>query len=94
MNHLSNAFLVAAITLFTGAVSSLAEEGMQPQVAIITGEFRDPRSRKIGFQYDSAPARTTSRVILDEQNRFSLSVPTAWGTLVIGRYESGFPNLW
>lgn len=94
MNHLSNAFLVAAITLLTGAVASLAEEGMQPQVAIITGEFRDPRSREIGVQYDSAPARTTSRVILDEQNRFTLSVPTAWGTLVIGRYESGFPGLW
>ena len=94
MNHLSNAFLVAAITLLTGAVASLAEEGMQPQVAIITGEFRDPRSREIGFQYDSAPARTISRIVLDEQNRFSLSVPTAWGTLVIGRYESGFPSLW
>lgn len=94
MNHLSNAFLVAAITLLTGAVASLAEEGMQPQVAVITGEFRDPRSREIGFQYDSAPARTTSRIVLDEQNRFSLSVPTAWGTLVIGRYESGFPGLW
>ena len=34
------------------------------------------------------------RIVLDEQNRFSLSVPTAWGTLVIGRYESGFPSLW
>jgi len=94
MNHLSNAFLVAAIILLTGAVASLAEEGMQPQVAIITGEFRDPRSREIGIQYDSAPARPTSRIVLDEQNRFSLSVPTAWGTLVIGRYESGFPSLW
>ena len=94
MNHLSNAFLVAVITLLTGAVASLAEEGMQPQVAIITGEFRDPRSREIGFQYDSAPARTISRIVLDEQNRFSLSVPTAWGTIVIGRYESGFPSLW
>ena len=94
MNHLSNAFLVAVITLLIGAVASLAEEGTQPQVAIITGEFRDPRSREIGFQYDSAPARTTSRIVLDEQNRFSLSVPTAWGTLVIGRYESGFPSLW
>ena len=94
MNHLSNAFLVAAITLLTGAVASLAEEGMPPQVAIITGEFRDPRSREIGLQYDSAPTRATSRIVLDEQNRFSLSVPTAWGTLVIGRYESGFPSLW
>lgn len=94
MNHLSNAFLVAAITLLTGAVASLAEEGMQPQIAVITGEFRDPRSREIGIQYDSAPARTTSRIVLDEQNRFSLSVPTAWGTLVIGRYESGLPSLW
>ena len=94
MNHLSNAFLVAAITLLAGAAASLAEEGTQPQVAIITGEFRDPRSREIGFQYDSAPARTTSRIVLDEQNRFSLSVPTAWGTLVIGRYESGFPSVW
>ena len=94
MNHLSNAFLIAAITLLIGAVASLAEEGMQPQVAIITGEFRDPRSREIGLQYDSAPTRTTSRIVLDEQNRFSLSVPTAWGTLVIGRYESGLPGLW
>ncbi len=96
MNHLSNASLVAAITLFIGAVPSLAEEGMQPRVAIITGEFREPRSREIGIQYDSAlsPAQTTSRIVLDEQNRFSLSVPTAWGTLVIGRYESGFPSLW
>lgn len=96
MNHLSNAFLVAAITLLTCAVSSLAEEGMQPQVAVITGEFRDPRSREIGFQYDSAlsPAQTTSHIVLDEQNRLSLSVPTAWGTLVIGRYESEFPSLW
>ena len=94
MNHLSNAFLVAAITLLTGAVASLAEEGMQPQVAIITGEFQNPRSREIGLQYDSAPTRATSRIVLDEQNRFSISVPTAWGTLVIGRYESGFPGLW
>lgn len=96
MNRLSNAFLVAAITLLTSAVASLAEEGTQPQVAIITGEFQNPRSREIGIQYDSAlsPARTTSRIVLDEQNRFSLSVPTAWGTLVIGRYESGFPSLW
>ena len=94
MNHLSNAFLVAAITLLAGAAASSAEEEMQPQVAIITGEFRDPRSREIGFQYDSAPARTISRIVLDEQNRFSLSVPTAWGTLVIGRYEGGFPSLW
>ena len=95
MNHyLSNPFLVAAITLLTSAVASLAEEGMQPQVAIITGEFQNPRSREIGIQYDSAPTRTTSRIVLDEQNRFSLSVPTAWGTLVIGRYEGGFPGLW
>ena len=94
MNHLSNAFLIAAITLLTGAVASLAEEGMQPQVAIITGEFQNPRSREIGIQYDSAPTRTTSRIVLDEQNRFSLSVPTAWGTLVIGRYEGEFPGLW
>ena len=91
-----NASLVAVITLLISAVASLAEEEMQPQVAIITGEIRDPRSREIGLQYDSAlsPARTTSRVVLDEQNRFSLSVPTAWGTLVIGRYEGGFPSLW
>ena len=75
MNHLSNASLVAVITLLIGAVASLAEEGMQPQVAIITGEFRDPRSREIGLQYDSAPARTISRIVLDEQNRFSSRCP-------------------
>ena len=92
MNH----FLVATITLLIGAVASSAEEGRQPQVAIITGEFQDPRSREIGLQYDSAlsPTQTTSRIVLDEQNRFSFSVPTAWGTLVLGRYESTFPGLW
>ena len=58
----------------------------QPSVVIITGEVRDPRSRKITFHYESPSALENSeqRVALDSLDRFAFELPVVRGTLGSG----------
>ncbi|MCY3790596.1 MAG: hypothetical protein OXH63_17615, partial [Gemmatimonadetes bacterium] len=66
----------------------------QPSVVIITGEVRDPRSRKITFHYESPSALENSeqRVALDSLDRFAFELPVVRGTLVRGYFEDWQPR--
>ena len=71
------------------ASSCLAIAQSQPQVAIITGEIRDPTSREITFGYESPSALEDfeERVVLDSLNHFFFELPVVRGTLVRAYYN-------
>ena len=66
----------------------------QPQVAIITGEVQDPRSREIVLIYElpSALDGSEERVTLDSLDRFALELPVVRGTRVWGYFEGEEPR--
>ena len=83
------------IAILIASSTCLATESAQdqPQVAIITGEIRDPTSREIIFSYElpSALESSEERVVLDSLNRFVCELPVYWylaGELIDG-FESG-----
>ena len=68
--------------------------GLTAEVATITGQVEDPRSRTIAFHYKSPSALESSeqRVALDSLDRFALELPVVRGTLVRGHFEGGQPR--
>ena len=81
--------LLIAILIASSACLATESAQSQPQVAIITGEIRDPTSREITFGYESPSALEDSeqRVVLDSLNRFSFELPVVRGTLVRAYYN-------
>ena len=92
-SFLTNTYGTLLIALLI-ASSCLAGAQSQPQVAIITGEIREPTSREITFSYPppSALGSSRQRVTLDSQDRFACEIPVVRGTLVGGYYEGGQPK--
>ena len=86
--------VVILMAMLIASSACLASAQSQPQVAIITGEVRDPTSREITFSYPSPTELDNSeqRVVLDSLNRFSCELPVVRGTLVRGHYEGGQPK--
>ena len=93
---MANPYCRILIAVLMASSACLAAESVQsqPQVAIITGEVRDPTSREITFSYPSPTELDNSeqRVVLDSLNRFSCELPVVRGTLVRGHYEGGQPK--
>ncbi|MCE2440854.1 MAG: TlpA family protein disulfide reductase [Candidatus Latescibacteria bacterium] len=84
--------LVAILVLPT---FSLTAECVEPSVAIITGEVRDPTSREIilNFQSPLALGRSSEqRVILDSHNRFAITIPLSRANYVVCRYPTRRPT--
>ena len=92
MTNTYGRLLIAILMASSCLVAESAQS--QPQVAIITGEIRDPTSREITFSYPSPSALGNSRqrVTLDSQDRFACEMPVVRGTLVGGYYEGGQPE--
>ena len=90
---MANPYCRILIAVLMASSACLAAESVQsqPQVAIITGEVRDPTSREITFSYESPSALEDSeqRVVLDSLNRFSFELPVVRGTLVRAYYDEG-----
>ena len=86
--------ILIAVLIVSSACLAAESVQSQPQVAIITGEVRDPTSREITFSYPSPTELDNSeqRVVLDSLNRFSCELPVVRGTLVRGHYEGGQPK--
>ena len=82
------------IALLVASSACLVSAQSQPQVAIITGEVRDPTAREITFSYElpSALESSEERVVLDSLNRFACELPVVRGILVRGHYEGGQPS--
>ena len=79
------------IAILVASSACLGRAQSQPQVAIITGEIRDPTSREITFSYESPSALESSgpRVVLDSLDHFAFELPVVRGTPVRGHYERG-----
>ena len=83
-------FLIAML-LASSACLAVENVQNQPQVAIITGEVRDPTAREITFGYESPSALESSgqRVVLDSLDCFAFELPVVRGIPVWGHYEGG-----
>ncbi len=83
-------FLIA-ILMASSACLAVESVQNQPQVAIITGEVRDPTAREITFGYESPSALESSgqRVVLDSLDCFAFELPVVRGIPVWGHYEGG-----
>ena len=86
---MTNPYYSILIAVLMASGACLASAQSQPQVAIITGEIRDPTSREITFGYESPSALEDSeeRVVLDSLNRFAFELPAVRGTLVRAYYN-------
>ena len=83
-----------ALMLMASSAYPAGEGPSQPQVAIVTGEIRNPVSRELVFTYNlpSALEDFDQDVALDSLNRFAFELPAVRGTVVSGRYEGGEPR--
>ena len=86
---MTNAYCSLRIAILIASSACLASAQSQPQVAIISGEIRDPTSREITFGYElpSALEDSEQRVVLDSLNRFAFELPAVRGTLVRAYYN-------
>ena len=82
------------LMLLASSVCPADESASQPQVAIVTGEIRNPISRELVFTYKlpSALEDFDQDVVLDSLDRFAFELPAVRGTVVSGRYEGGEPR--
>ena len=83
-----------ALMLMASSAYSAGEGPGPPQVAIVTGEIRNPISRELVFTYGlpSALEDFDQDVALDSLNRFAFELPAVRGTVVSGRYVGGEPR--
>ena len=88
---MTNAYGSLLMAMLIASSACLASAQRQPQVAIITGEIRDPTSREITFSYEVPSALESSEqcVALDSLDRFALELPVVRGIPVWGHYERG-----
>ncbi len=89
---MAKTYFGAVVTIFAVSTACWALESAprRQEVAIITGEFREPWSREIrfGFESPSALGRKLKRsVLLDTENRFAIELPVVRGTLVTCLYN-------
>ena len=93
MTNLFSSILIAILMASSACLATESAQSQQ-QVAIITGEIRDPTSREITVSYKppSAIGSAEERVVLDSLNRFSCELSVVRGTLVRGHYEGGRPG--
>ena len=91
---MTNTYGSLLIAILIASSACLATESAQPQVAIITGEVRDPTAREITFSYPppSALGSSMQHVALDSEDRFACEIPVVRGTLVGGYYGGGQPQ--
>jgi len=91
---MTNTYGSVLIAILIASSSCLVSAQSQPQVAIVTGEVRNPTSQEITFSYElpSALESSEEHVVLDSLNRFACELPVVRGTLVRGRYEGGQPS--
>ena len=83
-----------ALMLMASSAYPSGESPGPPQVAIVTGEVRNPISRELVFTYElpSALEEFDQDVALDSLNRFAFELPALRGTVVSGRYVGGEPR--
>ncbi len=91
---MTNTYGSLLIAMLMASSACLASTQGQTQVAIITGEVRDPTAREITFGYESPSAlgNSNQRVALDSEGRFACEIPVVRGTLVGGAYAGGQPR--
>ncbi len=85
---------ISLILMLMASSASAGEGPSPPQVAIVTGEIRNPVSRELVFTYNlpSALEEFDQDVTLDSLDRFAFEVPVVRGTVVSGRYVGGEPR--
>ena len=93
MRNTYGSLLIAILVASSACLASESAQS-QPQVAIITGEIRNPTSREITFSYQppSAIGSAEERVVLDSLNYFALEIPVVRGALARGYYDSRQPK--
>ena len=90
--HLLIAPLIAASSVCAAAETPSGG----PAQATVNVEIINPTLREFTIDYMSPQAleKTVQQVVLDGDNRFTLTLPVTRGTLIVGHYHNGEPRPW